>query len=104
ASLPARRLFRPVAPSRLRAAAHRTAVQAFIARTAANHDSAAVGAGRRVLLVEARHTADARHRRAAARRMNRERDDFFMVHFFDGFLFDDADLLLRVAVEKLAGA
>src|SRR5687768_2987413 len=90
-----------LAVSRLGAAAHRAAVHAFIAGAAADHDCAAIRAGRRILLVETRHAADGRHRRAAARRVRSDRNDFFQLGLFVGFLFDDADLLLGIAIEKL---
>ena len=53
----------------LRAAAHCAAVETLIASAAADHDRAAIGTGRRVLLVKAGDPADARHRRTPARRL-----------------------------------
>src|SRR4029453_11438988 len=86
--------------------APRATVHTLIAGAAPNHDGTAVGAGRRILLVKARHAANVGHRRAAARRLRCDRDPLLSGEMFPiaGFLWlwlHDPDLLLRITVEEL---
>ena len=95
---------RSISFSLLRAAAHRAAVETLVASAAADHDRAAIGTGRRILLVKAGDAADARHRSAAARRLSIDRNYFFADRdVLVGLWLDDPHFLLRIAVEKLGG-
>jgi hypothetical protein len=83
-----------------RATADSTAIQALVAGAATDHDGAAIGTGRRILLVETGDTANAGHGRPASWGLSSNRHHFLRDRdfFIFRFLLHHTDLPLGIAV------